>query len=140
VSNDRVFLERMQFYGYHGVHAAERILGQRFLVDVEVTADLQAAGEGDDLFQTINYSSLYAHVRDIVEGKPRHLIEAVAEEIAAVLLTHFPIQTVIVTVRKPEVPLRGAILSAAGVSVTRYRNHAAPSAIDTAAPPPADHT
>jgi len=36
-----------------------------------------------------------------------HLIEAVAEEIAAVLLIHFPIHDVTVTVRKPEVPLRG---------------------------------
>jgi len=67
-----------------------------------------------------------------------HLIEAVAEEIAAVLLIHFPIHDVTVTVRKPEVPLRGALLAAAGVRVTRYRAPAAPQAGDIPPHPSSD--
>ena len=116
---DVVFLEGLQFYGYHGVNTEERSLGQRFLVDVELTTNLLPAGQSDDLTQTVNYSRVYTCVQTIVQGPPRNLIEAVAEEIATALLTDFPVSSVTVTVRKPEVALRGAMLRAAGVRIVR---------------------
>jgi dihydroneopterin aldolase len=118
---DTVFLEGMRFYGYHGVNPEERTLGQRFRVDVELTADLRAAGRSDDLRDTINYSAVYKRVRAIVEGPPRALIEAVAEEIAMALLDEFAASRVVVTVQKPEVALRGAMLDASGVRIERSR-------------------
>lgn len=118
---DTVFLEGLHFYAYHGVNPEERAQGQRFLVDVALTTDLRAAGSSDDLNQTINYSAVYKRVRRIVEGPPRRLIEVVAEEIAAALLSEFPATAVTVTVRKPEVALQGAFLGAAGVRVCRTK-------------------
>ena len=57
-----------------------------------------------------------------MEGEPRKLIEAVAEEIAAAILTGSrPFEHVTVTVRKPEVPMKGSMLDAAGVRITRSR-------------------
>ncbi|HEX2185324.1 MAG TPA: dihydroneopterin aldolase [Chloroflexota bacterium] len=41
---DRIRLEGMIFYGYHGVDAAEKALGQRFSVDVELERDLRLPG------------------------------------------------------------------------------------------------
>ena len=120
--DDAVFLEGLQFYAYHGVNPEERAQGQRFLVDVALTVDLRAAGRADDLARTINYSAVYKRVRAIVEGPPRQLIEAVAEEIAVALLAEFPATAVTVTVRKPEVALKGAFLGAAGVRVSRTRD------------------
>lgn len=121
-TDDAVFLEGLQFYAYHGVNPEERAQGQRFLVDVALAVDLRAAGASDDLSRTINYSAVYKRVRAIVEGPPRQLIEAVAEEIAAALLAEFPAAAVTVTVRKPEVALKGAFLGAAGVRVRRARD------------------
>jgi dihydroneopterin aldolase len=118
---DTVFLEGMRFYAYHGVNPEERTQGQRFRVDIELSADLRTAGRSDDLRDTINYSAVYKRVRDIVEGPPRALIEAVAEEIAMTLLDEFDASQVVVTVRKPEVALRGAMLDASGVRITRSR-------------------
>ncbi len=119
---DEVFLEGLRFYAYHGVNPEERIQGQRFTVDVRLAADLRKAGRSDDLAQTINYSTAYKRVRAVVEGTPRNLIETVAEEIAASLLADFPrVVTVTVTIRKPEVALKGAILDATGVRIRRAR-------------------
>ncbi len=118
---DTVFLEGLHFYAYHGVNPGERVQGQRFLVDVALRADLRAAGRHDDLDRTINYSAVYKRVRAIVEGPPRQLIEAVAEEIAATLLAEFPTDRVVVTARKPEVALKGAFLGATGVRIERAR-------------------
>jgi dihydroneopterin aldolase len=119
---DEVFLEAVRFYGYHGVNPEERVQGQRFVVDVHLETDLRPAGASDDLAQTINYSSVYQRVKAIVEGEPRDLIEAVAEEIATTLLAEFPTaSTATVTIRKPEVALKGAMLNAAGVRIHRTR-------------------
>ncbi len=122
-TEDCVFLEGLRFYAYHGVNPEERALGQRFLVDVALAADLRAAGRGDDLARTVDYSAVYTRVRAIVEGSPRRLIEAVAEEVAAALLAEFPATAVTVTVRKPEVALQGAFLGAAGVRIRRARGN-----------------
>ncbi|MFM9106227.1 MAG: dihydroneopterin aldolase [Chloroflexota bacterium] len=112
----------MRFYAYHGVHPEERARGQRFTVDVRMRADLRAAGETDDLERTINYSAVAKRVRAIVEGEPRDLIEAVAEAIVADVLAAFPaVRGVRVTVRKPEVGLKGMFLDAAGVTIDRAR-------------------
>jgi dihydroneopterin aldolase len=120
--SDEILLEGMHFYAYHGVNPEERALGQRFTVDVTLAADLRRAGRSDDLGDTVSYSAVYKLVRGIVEGEPRQLIEAVAEEIAAEILTNFPpVQRVSVTVRKPEVPMKGSMLDAAGVRITRSR-------------------
>ncbi len=119
---DEVFLEAVRFYGYHGVNPEERVQGQRFVVDVHLETDLRPAGASDDLAQTINYSSVYQRVKAIVEGESRDLIEAVAEEIATTLLAEFPTaSTATVTIRKPEVALKGAMLNAAGVRIHRTR-------------------
>lgn len=122
---DTVFLEGLRFYGYHGVNPEERVLGQWFVVDVEIAVDLRRAGQSDELGDTISYSDLYKLVRGIVEGEPKNLLEAVAEDIANNVLGKFPpVSLVSVTVRKPEAPLKGAILDAAGVRITRIRSSA----------------
>ena len=119
---DEVFLDGLRFYAYHGVNPEERTQGQRFGVDVRLATDLREAGRTDDLERTISYSAVYKRVRAIVEGPPRDLIEAVAEEIAVTLLAEFPRATAVtVTVRKPEVPIKGAMLEAAGVRIHRVR-------------------
>jgi dihydroneopterin aldolase len=119
---DEIFLEGMRFYAYHGVNPEERVQGQRFTVDVRIEADLGAAGRTDDLTETINYSEVFRCVREIVEGPPRALIETVAVEVAETILREFaPALAATVTVRKPEVAIKGSILDAVGVTVTRRR-------------------
>lgn len=119
---DEILLEGMRFYGFHGVHPEERRLGQRFVVDVALAVSLQGAGESDDLEETVSYSAVFAEIRRVVEGEPRQLIEAVAEEIAAaVLALDGRVQRVRVRVAKPEAPVKGSVLDAVAVRITRWR-------------------
>ena len=122
---DYIRLNEMVFYGYHGVLAEEQALGQRFVVDVEMVTDLRPAGLSDELTQTVNYAAVYATIRDIVTGPPRRLIEAVAESIAtAVLADHPTIERLTVRVRKPSVPIGGAVLASAEVVIERVQGDA----------------
>ena len=119
---DVIFLERMQFFGYHGFHAEERRLGQRFEVDLAVETSTKSAGLTDELIDTVSYSRLYALTQEIVEGEPKQLIEAVAEEIAlAVLREDQRVEAATVTLRKPNAPIKGAVFAAAGVKIRRDR-------------------
>lgn len=102
---DKMVLNRMQFYGYHGVFAEENKLGQRYYADVELSLDLSQAGRSDDLGQTINYAEVYERVKTIVQGQPFKLIEALAEAIASDLLHQYTnVNDVTVRVTKPHPP------------------------------------
>ena len=122
MQGDKILLEGMEFYAYHGVNESEKTQGQRFIVDVEMVTDLSRASESDDLRDTVNYSRVYRLVKEIVEGPSRDLIEAVAGEIAGRVLEGFPVEQVRVRVSKPDVPLKGAKLRGAAVEITRRRD------------------
>lgn len=107
---DRIVLTGMRFYGYHGVFPEETRLGQSFVVDVELHADLRQAGETDDLRASVNYARVYKAVKSILEGRPHKLIEALAESVARHLLDAFPVvKAVVVRVHKPKAPIPGPI-------------------------------
>jgi 7,8-dihydroneopterin aldolase/epimerase/oxygenase len=118
---DKISVNHMTFFGYHGVFPEETKLGQRFNVDLDVYCDLQEAGQSDDLQFSINYAELYFLTRKIVEGQPFKLIEAVAEKIASEVLGQFTrVKEVRVKVIKPDPPIPGYYQSVS-VEITRRR-------------------
>ena len=110
-------MEGMAFFGRHGVFPAERELGARFTVDVELEGDLAQASRSDHLEDTINYVEAYELVKEVVEGEPCHLLEAVAGRIADRLLGLPKVERATVRVHKRP-PLEGEFRSF-GVEVTR---------------------
>ena len=126
MTEDRIVLEGMRFYGRHGTLPAERELGQEFIVTVELRCDLRAAGTTDDLRETVDYSRVYRQVRAVVEGPPVGLTETVAERIAtAVLGEHARVEAVRVRVTKPQVRLDGGVLAGSTVEIVRHRTSVA---------------
>jgi dihydroneopterin aldolase len=117
---DKVLLGGLEFYGYHGVIPEENTLGQRFLVDIEMRADLDDAGRTDDLTRTVNYVAVYHDIRAIVEGPPCKLIETVATRIADRILDGYGVTQVRVRIRKPDVPIP-ARLEYVGIEIERTR-------------------
>jgi dihydroneopterin aldolase len=117
---DRVALHGIDVYAHHGVHAAERELGQRFVVDVTLTADCAAAAASDDLALAVDYAAVHARVVAVVAGTPCRLIETVATGICHDLLAGFPAERVTVTVRKPQAPIPG-FTGEASVTLERDR-------------------
>ena len=105
---DEIILHGMQFYGYHGAFPEETVTGQRFIVDVQLRLDLHEAGLADSVKRTVDYGKVYDVVKTIVEGSPKKLIEAVAEQIAGELLSTFLLlHSVVVQVQKPGAPIPG---------------------------------
>ncbi|GAB3054758.1 dihydroneopterin aldolase [Virgibacillus ainsalahensis] len=116
---DKILLNNMGFYGYHGLFPEENKLGQRFNVDIELFLDVKKSGQSDDMNDSIDYGQVYELVKEIVEGKAKNLIEAVAETIAARLLADFELLIACnVKVIKPDPPIPGHYES---VAVEIYR-------------------
>ena len=122
MAGDRIILEGMQFYGYHGGTPEERSLGQPFQIDMEAELDLSIAGKSDNRDDTVSYTHLYRVVKEVLDGAPKNLLETLAEQIAQRALDSFPLAAVTVRVKKTRPPIKGAVLSGAAVEVYRGRS------------------
>ena len=119
---DKIILSNLGFYGYHGVLEAEKVLGQKFFIDMELYLDTKEAGQTDDMNKSVSYADVYNLVKDITENKRFDLIEALAENIACEVLDKFSlIQGIMVRVKKPEAPVSG-IFDYFAVEIRRDRD------------------
>lgn len=119
---DKILMKNMSFYGYHGVMTEEKVLGQKFFIDVELEVCLQAAGKSDKVENTVSYADVFEVVKKHAEVKRYDLLEALAEHIASDILSDFSrVGAVSVEVRKPEAPVRG-VFDYFGVQIRRQRD------------------
>jgi 7,8-dihydroneopterin aldolase/epimerase/oxygenase len=118
---DRILLEGIEFYGFHGVPAAERETGRRYRVDVALELDLRPAGQADDLELTVDYGAAARLVVEEGTGAPVRLLETLAERTVERLLREFPrVEAVEVTVAKLHPPIPYVV----GSSAVRIRREA----------------
>ena len=111
----------LTLHGRHGALEAERSLGQHFIVDIVLTAEVGAALSSDNVEDTLHYGHVIKAVIATFEARSYNLIEALAAAIADDLLTRFPkIVRARVTVHKPSAPV-AAIITDLAVSVERRR-------------------
>ena len=123
MSPDRIVLNGLQFYGFHGVNPEERSLGQQFVVDLQAELDLSLPAASDRLEDTVSYTELYRAVKAVMEGEPRNLLESAAGAIVSRVLNEHPqIDAVRVRVHKPRPPIKGSVIEAAAVEIYRSRS------------------
>jgi dihydroneopterin aldolase len=117
---DRITMQGIDVYAHHGVHPAERELGQRFVIDVHLWADLGEAARGDSLKLALDYTAVHSRICQATADTSFHLIETLAAHICHTLLAEFPIQKVSVTVQKPNPPIPN-FLGKVSVTIERER-------------------
>ncbi|MDQ0453714.1 dihydroneopterin aldolase [Rhizobium paknamense] len=106
----RITLKNCGFFARHGVHDQEEFLGQRFFIDAELEIRFSQALETDELEGTVDYGKVFQVIEEIVTGRRRYLIEALALDIAKSLCDHFDaVLRARITVRKPSAPIRGLL-------------------------------
>ena len=116
---DHIFIEDLEVYAYHGVNREEKVLGQKFIISLELFLNLQAAGVTDDLTKTVSYAEVCNQISDLFTKHKFDLIEKCAEEVAKFVLVHYSeVEKVNVTIKKPWAPI-GNVLKYAGVRIER---------------------
>lgn len=102
---DKIMLEHLEFYAYHGCFEEEKEQGQTFFVSATLELDLTLAGISDDLKHTVNYGEVYDIIADITLNNKFDLIEKLAYAIITGLLAEFEqVKAVTVRVDKPKAP------------------------------------
>lgn len=113
-------LEGLSVFGHHGARPYEKEAGQRLEVDLILEPVSAASETSDRLADTIDYDLLYQLVREIVEGRSYHLLEALARTTADTILERFPIRRVTVRIAKQN--LGWTTGGRAVIEVTRERS------------------
>jgi len=54
----KIILEDLKIYAYHGVLPEEALIGNHYIINAELHADLEKASQTDDLTDTINYAEV----------------------------------------------------------------------------------
>lgn len=101
-SSIEITLAGMRFHARVGVLPHERELAQPLEIDLTVR-------RGPGASTVLDYRSLYAIVRDVVDAEPLDYLEAIGAEIAAAVMVLGGIASVRVAVRKPHVALGGPL-------------------------------
>lgn len=102
-------IENMEFYSFHGHFKEERIVGNKFLVDLTIETDMKIPAESDNLKDAINYQRVYEIVKQQMELKS-HLLEHIAGRILDAIYTEMKgINKVTVKVSKLNPPMGGKI-------------------------------
>lgn len=105
---DKLVLKSCKFYGYHGVNDEEKVIGQPYIIDLELYLKDRIAINEDTLENAVDYSKVYAILEDYVENKSFKLVEFLAESITIEILEQFKIiQGVKICIKKPQAKLIG---------------------------------
>jgi len=118
---DLIEVRGIRALGIIGLCPEEQVRPQPFEIDFDVETDVSAAGDTDDLTDTIDYGALIGLVTRVVEQEQHLLLEKVATRLADELLGYDKRALAVrVTIRKLRPPVPQDVASTA-VTVRRRR-------------------
>ena len=111
-------IENMEFYAFHGHFKEERIVGNKFLVDLTIETDMKTPAGSDNLKDAVNYQRIYDIVKSQM-GMKSYLLEHIASRILNAIYAEMDgIDKVTIKISKMNPPMGGKIGS---VSVVMSR-------------------
>ena len=122
-AKDRIYIQDLLARCIVGLNPDEREAEQDVLINLTLWADLRAAGQSDDVADTVDYSRLKKRILQVVESSSDQLIERLAQRVVDLCLDDSRVQRVRVRIDKP-----GALRFAKSVAVEldRRRDHGEP--------------
>lgn len=121
---DKIRIEDLEVYAYHGVYEEEKDKGQKFLVSADMYLSTRQAGLNDDLESSVNYGDVCQLITDVMTLDKYDLIETAAEHVAREILLEFGlIEKLTLQIKKPDAPV-GLPFGMISVTIERARHRA----------------
>ncbi len=114
---DIIFLRDLKVETVIGIYDWERRVKQTLVLDLELGIDARKAAQTDNIEHTLDYKNIAKRVAEYVGDNQYHLVETLAEQVAAMLLVEFHVPWLRVCVSKP-----GAVRNARDVGVMIERH------------------
>ena len=115
--NDLVLIEGLTVETVIGVFDWEREIQQRLIIDLELYTDISKAASTDNLQDTLDYKAISDAAIAFAENSEYQLIEALAEDLASLILADFSVRKLGLRVSKP-----GAVPEAENVAIKIVRS------------------
>lgn len=115
---DKIIIKNLKTEGILGIHQREQDTPQPIRINVVMSVDTSGAAAGDDIHQTVNYSTIAKQIIQKVQTTHNYTVEALISALADMILENDKVQKVWLRVEKTE-----AVTSAesVGVEITRKR-------------------
>ncbi len=88
-SSDIIYIRELKILASVGYFEWEQRIKQPILLDIEMKTDIRCAAKSLKLTDTIDYSVLAQRLKDFIAEKSFLLLETLAEECAALILSEF---------------------------------------------------
>lgn len=110
--SQKVSLEGIRFFAFHGFYPEEQVLGTEFILDIDATSEVYGDGN-DELSNTVNYVRLFEIASEEMKIT-RKLIETVAHAILDRIRHEFlAVQTIRISIRKMNPPMGAEVMNSA---------------------------
>ena len=103
----KVSLEGMEFYARHGYYEEERVIGNKYSVDVTLEVDFSEAASADKLDGTVNYEKVYEIVQRVMNIDANLLEYLAGKMINELKITFEEVTKVWVRISKYNPPIKG---------------------------------
>ncbi len=98
---DQIFIKDLLCRGVIGISDRERAQPQDILVNLVIQSDNRLVSQTDNIEDTVNYRTIAKEILAYVERAGRNTVEALAEDIAGIVLQEKGVLGVRVRVEKP---------------------------------------
>ncbi|MBV1790216.1 dihydroneopterin aldolase [Marinobacterium sp. D7] len=109
---DRVYIRGLEVETIIGIYDWERVTPQLLVIDLEMAWDISEAARSEDIEAALNYKSVSDRVIEHVQANHCLLIETLAEQLAALVMSEFSVPWLCLELNKP-----GAVPAARTVGV-----------------------
>ncbi|NBO29071.1 MAG: dihydroneopterin aldolase [Synechococcaceae bacterium WBA_2_066] len=105
--NDAVIIRGLRLWAHVGVLEWERKYGQWFELDINLYLPLAAAGENDDLTETLNYADVIESIRQLARQINCQTIESFSEQVIETIDSIYGVMPLEIELRKCNPPIAG---------------------------------
>lgn len=118
---DKIIINSLKVFAYHGVNPEETQYGQNFELDITAQVDISSACQTDELEQTVSYAAMIKTVKRTMLEKNCKLLEHAAQRVAQALFAEYrQITALKITLKKPDAPMK-ADFGYVAVEIERVR-------------------
>lgn len=119
---DKLTIKDLEIYANHGLYDAEKELGQKFLLSIDISYNMKDVAKSNNLDYSIDYGNLSKNLTRLFKEENYDLIESLAYKIVDYIFYHYKItQEVTVTIKKPWAPIN-LPLDTAMVKIARKKH------------------
>lgn len=129
---DSVFIRDLRVQGILGIHPWERERPQEIVINIELSTETDAAQASDDIADCVDYQSLANAVKSHAAVSRRLTVEALAGDLAGIILA---VPGVVATRVRVEKPTALDFCAGVGVEIERWAKTFVPPYADLAAEP-----